>query len=231
MKTRFNPFSHLHQLQEIRQTPAVDAAMNAAGTMVRTSTRPAKTKGKGKVARPARTRPERSVLAQRALERAQNERSLANYPAIIEAFTRRGIPAHQIIPRENVLTFHAWLAKGRSVRKGEKGVPIATVIPVGKETIDPETGEPRIRTRPGRAFVFHISQTDPVEKKQAKPAVTTHPIKVDFKPQPKPAPVKPKIVTPQLPPPLPMSAYTKPPTPTVTVAASTWRHLLKPKAA
>ena len=63
-----------------------------------------------------------------ALNRAQNGTSEANYALIMAGFSAMGIPAHYIKPRESVLTFHAWKALGRSVKKGSHGVRIQTVI-------------------------------------------------------------------------------------------------------
>jgi hypothetical protein len=96
-------------------------------------------------------------------------------PIIVAGFTAKGIAAVDIKPRENVLMFQGWLAKRRSVKKGEHGVR----VPVGK----------------GKRFytVFHESQTEAVgkdrenarqgerEKKElAAPVKTVVP--VDFKP-------------------------------------------------
>lgn len=67
------------------------------------------------------------------------------------------------------------MAKGRVVKKGEHGVRIVTCIPCG-ESVDPATGEVSLRTRPGAAFVFHISQTQP---RDAKPAATPAPAEVE----------------------------------------------------
>ena len=60
-----------------------------------------------------------------ALERARNGSSFRNEAEVIGAFAERGIPVEQIIPRENVLTYRAWQAVGRQVKRGEKGVRLA----------------------------------------------------------------------------------------------------------
>lgn len=103
---------------------------------------------------------ETSAIAQEALARAQQSASTANYAAIFAGFEAKGIPACDILPRENVLTFHAWKAIGRSVRKGEHGVKVCTWIPMTKKD---DQGEAHpIGKKPRSTTVFHISQTDPI---------------------------------------------------------------------
>ena len=94
-----------------------------------------------------------------SLDRATNGRSLANYPAIFAGFAERGIPEAEILPRVNVFTYNAWKAKGRQVRKGEKSVRVTTWITMRPKAGDPE-GKPG--RRPKTAYVFHVSQTDPI---------------------------------------------------------------------
>jgi hypothetical protein len=89
-----------------------------------------------------------------ALARARGGISVANYAAIVEGFTRKGIAPNEILPRTNVFTYNAWKALGRQVRKGEKGVRCLTFI----STTDKTTGESR--RRPWHTTVFHVSQTD-----------------------------------------------------------------------
>lgn len=90
-----------------------------------------------------------------ALHRAESGTSESNYRAIMQGFALMGIESSEIIPRENVFTFHAWKAKGRSVKKGVHGVRIQTVIET--ETKDGERkGRKRMFTT-----VFHVSQTEP----------------------------------------------------------------------
>src|SRR5690348_17033634 len=107
-------------------------------------------------------------LQQEALSRAVSYQALSNYPAIIQGFIDKGIPASEITPRENVFTYHAWRAKGRQVRKVEHGVRVVTWIPVGQigETTDIELADddaPKQQgKRPCTAVVFHVSQTDPL---------------------------------------------------------------------
>ena len=92
-----------------------------------------------------------------ALARARGSMSAANYPAIFAGFMERGIPEHDIRPRENIFTFHAWRALGRTVKRGEHGVHVLTWIACEKKD---DAGEV-INTfkRPKSATVFHISQT------------------------------------------------------------------------
>jgi antirestriction protein ArdC len=89
---------------------------------------------------------------QDALIRARTGNSMLNYQAILAGFTAKGIPAADIVPRENVLTYNAWQAIGRQVKKGEKGIKVISWVKMtskaGAESI-----------RPTSATVFHISQT------------------------------------------------------------------------
>ena len=89
-----------------------------------------------------------------ALARAEQGESFVNYPAIYSGFAAKGIAESEIQPRVNVLTFQAWKAKGRVVRRGEHGVKVITWIPV----TDKQTGEITGK-RPWTSTVFHISQT------------------------------------------------------------------------
>lgn len=101
------------------------------------------------------------AIATEALGRAQAGQSLSNFPAIFQGFAEKGIAESDIEPRVNVLTYRAWQAKGRQVRRGEHGVKVSTFIPCKEK--DPETGEETGNTfrRPKTATVFHVSQTDP----------------------------------------------------------------------
>ena len=88
-----------------------------------------------------------------ALERARSGNSALNYQAILSGFMAKGIPSSEIIPRENVLTYNAWQAINRQVRKGEKGVKVVSWI----RTTDKNGLEVM---RPTSATVFHLSQTE-----------------------------------------------------------------------
>jgi antirestriction protein ArdC len=102
-----------------------------------------------------------------ALFRARNGQSGANLPAVYLGFEAMGIPLEDIKPRDNVLTYGAWRALGRTVRKGEHGVKVLTWIPIdGKlntETGEREPGGKRCKS----ATVFHVSQTDELTERAA----------------------------------------------------------------
>jgi hypothetical protein len=109
---------------------------------------------------------DRKQMEQEALGRAIGNQSLTNYPAIFQGFMEKGIPESEILPRENVFTYHAWRALGRQVRRGQHGVKVTTWIPTERKERDETTGELKVST--GRichtAVVFHVSQTDPIAK-------------------------------------------------------------------
>jgi|GEM_PF-3719912 len=88
-----------------------------------------------------------------ALGRALHNVSFFNYASIVYGFAWKGIEHSEVIPRENVFTYNAWLALGRQVQKGEKGVKIST-MKIGE---DKKTGETYKFF--GSVTVFHISQT------------------------------------------------------------------------
>jgi hypothetical protein len=93
-----------------------------------------------------------------------------NYAAIFQGFMAKGIAESDIKPRENVLTFHAWKALGRSVKRGEHGVKVVAFIPCERTVRDPQTGEEKIEgfRRPHTTIVFHISQTEPTSEREAR---------------------------------------------------------------
>ena len=97
-------------------------------------------------------------IAAEALDRARNGNSMGNYATIFAGFEAKGIPANDIRPRENILTFHAWKALGRVVKKGEHGVKVVTYI-VTRST-DPRDGKEKTLRKMKAATVFHISQTE-----------------------------------------------------------------------
>jgi hypothetical protein len=100
-----------------------------------------------------------------ALDNARNGQSVTNYPAIYRGLMAKGIAEADIKPRENVFTFQAWKALGRSVKRGEHGVRVVTFVPVR----DQETGEVTDR-REHTAVVFHISQTELTSEWEARRA-------------------------------------------------------------
>ena len=65
-----------------------------------------------------------------SLVRTRSGNSMSNYMQIIVGFMEKGIAEEDIKPRENVFTFNAWRALGRTVKKGENGVRVTTYIPV-----------------------------------------------------------------------------------------------------
>jgi antirestriction protein ArdC len=98
-----------------------------------------------------------------ALDRARSGLSHWNWPAIFTGFQAKGVAAADIKSRENVFTFGAWKALGRSVRRGEYGVKVETWVE--RETRDPDNpnAPPRIIRRFRRTTVFHISQTELID--------------------------------------------------------------------
>jgi len=105
-------------------------------------------------------------LQSEALHRATSAATTRNYATIISGFVAKGISADDIIPRQNIFTFHAWKALGRQVRKGEHGIKITTWIPCKDRKTTEKPDEKRdIRLRPKTAVVFHISQTDAIGEK------------------------------------------------------------------
>jgi DNA repair protein RadC len=111
-----------------------------------------------------------SEIATEALDRARTGEAVTNYPAIYEGFTAKGIAEADIKPRENVFTFHAWKALGRSVKRGEHGVKVVTWIDCTQTVRDPSTGEEKTEgyRRPQTTTVFHISQTEPTVERETR---------------------------------------------------------------
>lgn len=104
---------------------------------------------------------QRQARAHRALSRARSGGSLYNDMDAERQARDAGYPDAQA--RVNLLTFKAWQALGRNVRKGEKScAKVVTWIPAGKVVgRDPETGDPiREGKRPWTAYLFHVSQTE-----------------------------------------------------------------------
>lgn len=123
-----------------------------------------------RVARPRLTGEERRARELEALARASRPRPRSDNDMVaMLAFTGRGIPDDQVWtfgPAQNVYTFAAWRALGRTVRKGEHGVRLSVWVPMGEATTDPLTGETKEpKCRPASAYVFHVSQTEPLNGK------------------------------------------------------------------
>ena len=86
-----------------------------------------------------------------------------NDALVVALFAARGIDPDAVEPRENVLTYRAWQAKGRQVRKGEKSVKITTYIPIDeKKDANGKVTHPA-GSRPRSTAVFHVSQTKAVQ--------------------------------------------------------------------
>lgn len=97
-----------------------------------------------------------------SLNRIESNQSMANFDTVIEGFMEMGIPEEDILPKENVYTFQAWLAKGRCVKKGQHGVKITTFIPLNRDEKGDSKG--KMKMYPKSTTVFHVSQTEKVEK-------------------------------------------------------------------
>jgi hypothetical protein len=102
-------------------------------------------------------------VRQEALTRAVSGQAMSNYPAIFQGFIAKGIPESEIRPRENVFTFNAWRALGRTVRRGEHGVKVLTFINRASREIDKDTGEPKSIRLAWNSTVFHVSQTEAIK--------------------------------------------------------------------
>jgi hypothetical protein len=102
-------------------------------------------------------------VRQEALTRAISGQTMSNYPAIFQGFIAKGIPESEIRPRENVFTFNAWRALGRTVRRGEHGVKVVTFIDRASKEIDKDTGEPKKFRLAWNTTVFHVSQTESLQ--------------------------------------------------------------------
>src|SRR6266568_3546107 len=111
-----------------------------------------------------------------ALTRAISGQSFSNFPAIFQGFAAKGIPEYEIKPRENVFTFQAWKALGRSVKKGEHGVKVVTFIELTVTERDPSTSEQVERSfrSPHSTTVFHISQTELTAEREARKPATDY---------------------------------------------------------
>jgi hypothetical protein len=110
------------------------------------------------------------TIAAEALQRAQSAIGPRKSDAqVLQHFCAAGIPLDDIVPRVNCLTYHAWLAKGRRVRKGAgAGACTLTVfIPTGASKRKPgesDSAYERRASKGGKRLhytrVYHESQTD-----------------------------------------------------------------------
>lgn len=96
---------------------------------------------------------------QEALANARNGQSFANYPAIFDGFIAKGIREADIHPHENLFTFNAWRALGRTVKRGEHGVRVQTWVPIPEKRDDDNAVIRPAGKRPKVTTVFHVSQT------------------------------------------------------------------------
>ena len=98
------------------------------------------------------TRVIKRASAVESLNRARTQSCPENEAFVVHHFVARGIPADQITPRENVLTFNAWRALGRTVRKGERGCKLGVWVPIkGKDKIAPPRNHDRANADDWRA--------------------------------------------------------------------------------
>jgi len=114
----------------------------------------------------------KNETAEEALARIQSGVS-ENDGAAILAFWQAGVELTDITPRENVLTFKAWRAKGRQVAKGASGVPVVVWFPVKEKdkTRTEKDGSPKTRMMSRTVRLFHESQTiEAGAEKGTKPA-------------------------------------------------------------
>jgi antirestriction protein ArdC len=102
-------------------------------------------------------------LQDEALARARSGMSELNYLTIIDGFVAKGISESDIVPRVNVLTYQAWRATGRQVRRGEHGIRVLTWIPIGEQRDKQGEITRKAGKRPKTASVFHVTQTDQIE--------------------------------------------------------------------
>ena len=130
-------------------------------------------KTKSKTSRQPRSQDKADQLASEALHNATSRESTMNYGAIIQGFVAMHIPVADIKPRENVFTFNAWRGLGRSVSKGQHGVPICTFVP--RRVTDKKTGEVTETRMPRQTTVFHITQTELLTVSASQPAGASMP--------------------------------------------------------
>lgn len=108
---------------------------------------------------------ERQAEYQEALARVRTSPSMANYVQVFVYFMAEpyNLPFEEIDPKQNVLTYKAWRALGRHVRKGEHGCRVTVWGTSAKRENDPSTGEEREQVKRfcTTAVVFHKCQTEP----------------------------------------------------------------------
>ena len=137
---------------------------------------------KPKAKRPRLTPEQRQAMYNESLSRARackfsnaNGEPAPNFLQVLTECAARGYS--EPIPGENVLTFNAWKALGRRVKKGEKGIQIHVIVE--REATEAEqmphsdlgmlaafNGIKQTTVKKTvTSYVFHICQTEPVEIK------------------------------------------------------------------
>lgn len=124
-----------------------------------------------------KTAEQRHAEQAEALERTEGFSQ--NDARVMEAFAEQGL---SVTPRLDVLTFKAWLALGRSVRKGEKATTVPIWLPVRDRSGDVKTdsdGRPEMRMAYAKLFHFHQTRETPREYRErdgwrADARVTAH---------------------------------------------------------
>ena len=142
--------------------------------------------------RKASSRPVKNrVSAKEALERIQSLSCPKSEIAVQIHFSERGIDPSDIHPRQNVLTFNAWRALGRTVRKGERGFSFTAWVPInGKQTKADESSDDSEtesgkrsgkggRLKPRRTTVFHECQTVPIGQQDGGDPLRLHPDQIE----------------------------------------------------
>lgn len=134
----------------------------------------------------AKTTTERAQLIQELRDKlttyqgSLGEEQVALICARFDGYSERNalLIAMQCPTATDVSGFKAWRARGRCVRKGEKGIQIlapagayadkaeGAVQPAESTGQDGQTGE-KVRLRFRIAYVFDIAQTDPIKEKPA----------------------------------------------------------------
>ena len=117
--------------------------------------------------RTRRTPEERQADNLECLYRIQSNPSAGNFQMVYLQLEARGIPIADIDPKVNVLTYKAWLAKGRQVRKGEKSITVATWIVIEPKPGQKEGHQQRL-LEDQRVLVALVSTSKP-HKKQKQP--------------------------------------------------------------
>lgn len=99
-----------------------------------------------------------------------------NDVAVVMIFASLGVDPDEILPRENVLTFKAWKAKGRKIAKGVNSISVPVYIPAkGKQEAEGDDEKPGSMMK-RRARLFHESQTIPADsEKGTRPACLYNP--------------------------------------------------------